>query len=281
MNQDEAIKRYGYGKPVTPSNFPPQDFDFGDVLERSLHGDGDGENNSMFRLYDQGIADWIKKSTFLKGKSLPIVFASPKNAFSEYRDLLGDRFTGNAENLNAFPLPFCSIHFVNHSVRPGYVQHMHIPNIGTATADGKRGVYTRYPVPKWLHYQIEVWSKYRNHHNFLGQLMEEQFWDVLAYMMVKHPHQDGEPMVTAIHKENVQNNSDLPQENKDTIFRWTYSVKVEAWQFFDLMGAPTVDRVVTEVADEETEETLGSATQVIREVEHMIADGVGTPCCEE
>lgn len=296
-------------EPRHPSGIIPTDYDFGKVIGRVLDGDPSSSIHWM-RVYDGGIKNFLKCVWQLHGRTLPVIKASPMNAFGEYADLLVreghlKRSTGedgspcfcscadkaqnqvvfNIEQLSHFPLPYVSYHDAKHEVRDGRNANFPVRNmrfvdtIESKTNEAMRGItYMRYPTPMKVVYQVDLWAKYEQHAKWLAHQLQVKFWDVMCWFWIEHPHPTSReariPMLMPIKLAELTNTTELTRgDDEDKVHRWTATLEVEAWIFHDELLAPTVQILGKEFL-EESGEILGGTVE-------RLTDLAPTPLSEQ
>lgn len=250
----------------------PVAVDFGDVINAALvNSPKTGHGNvgvSSREYYDEAVQRWLSRIFSIDGKTVPIVMAPPMNAFAAYEEFL----KGVKKPLDAEPcskteilqlLPLISVSVGPPSDRIGH-NSTPIRNITytdepiSKRAGRKYGVtYARYPKPLLYPYSIDIWCRYMTHLTFLQQRFEEAFSARMAHFRVETPFlnyrdSNGTPegLVAGAKLTGRADNSELERGGAERLLRWTYTVEVEAWQFFDLLKAPTVHAATGESVDE-------------------------------
>ena len=234
--------------PIHPNIIIPVGWDFGAVLLSAVTERGGTYHDPFLRFYDRAVQQWVQGVTSMNGKVVPAIMASPLLAHATYKELLGKRnlVHPDAESVDAkFPLPYISIERTSIDPNPAHA-NCNYPMRKQARIDAdlqRRTGYSRYPKPLLLSYQIDVWARYQSHMNWMVRGIEQQFWDQIAYWGVQVQHLP--TLLMPIRRGGFVNNSDL-ETDKERLLRWTLTVKVESWMFFDLLKAPTSMILVTD-----------------------------------
>lgn len=232
----------------------PEDTDFKDVVVEVLPSGAESPEGTFLKSYDTAMRDWLRGVTAWDGRVMPIVFAAPLRAMSQFRELLKLGQITPLEppqdgdlNFAKAPLPFIS--FVRGDFRPGTRQNQNYPIRNVAFLDDtnkRRTAFTRYPMSMIIPYQIEVWTKGLGTQAYLMQRIMGQFWPKIAYWQVKTPFLTDFTMPILL--KGVSDTSTLEGgQDGERVLRLTFSVEVEAWMFFDLVQAPTFLREVDEI----------------------------------
>ncbi len=203
---------------------------------------------TFFRVYDQGISNWVNNRAILNGEVVPHVMSSPQRAFSTMRDVLVKQGKlGKDATLDMVPLPFISIQRGDPSLNLKYWSRSRMRNMRFTDSSKKYTQTAVFPQPFLLPYTVEIWSKYVQSDAELFQRFMFAFASAQSYMMVKHREPWGFKMA-AIHLNNMDNNSKLEGgEMDEREIRHTLSLQVEAWLFFDPTEAPAVHKFVNEL----------------------------------
>jgi len=273
------------------------DFDFGTQIDLALKAtpalEGDQGQTSQY-YYDTGVKEWLRRILQVNGVSIPVVMASPANAFSTYEQMLRDegRFVcaGQSE-IVTLPLPMASIQAFAHKPRPGS-NPFPVRNMGfiddqvARRASAKYGVtYSRYPKPVTIPYTITLWAQHRSSFYWMIQRLEETFWDHLAYFRVETMYlEKQEGLVTAAKHAGAEDLTDLERGVEERRLRYELRIEVEGWIFFNSLLAPTVHRQTHEIqakepgAADDTAETVfldsTALTDVAKPALHLQPDPV-------
>jgi len=203
---------------------------------------------SFFRVYDQGISDWVNNIAILNGDIVPHVMASPQRAFSTMRNVLikQGKLTKDA-TLDMVPLPFISIQRGDPSLNLKYWSRAKFRNMRFTDSSKKFTETAHFPQPFHLPYSIEVWSKYVQSDAELFERFMLTFASSYAYMLVKHREPWGHRF-TGIHLDSITNNSKLEGGDLDEReIRHTFRATVEAWLFFDPEEVPTAHKFINQL----------------------------------
>lgn len=248
-------RSFTYNKPLVANGVIPWDRDFSQVVERINNDavDASSESTSFQRIYDEGVRDWLKGLAKPNGNEVAVMMSSPRTAFADYKIALmdatkDDRYSKlNAGMPRQFPLPF--ICFTRGDVAPRSSQRNQwvIRSIGFVV-DGPNGQasrrktgYARWPQPLFITYQVNIWSLTRPVHDLFQARIMEQFTNTQASMWVRNPYKGGRPVYAALKFSNLDDMTEFEGDtSRDCLFRLSLNFKVEAWQFFDIMAAPTV-----------------------------------------
>lgn len=229
---------------------------------------------TFFRVYDQGISNWINNIAIINGDIVPHVMASPQRAFSAMRDVLvtQNKLPEDA-TLDMIPLPFISIQRGSPALNLKYWSRANMRNLRFTDSSKKYTQQAHFPQPFLLPYTIEVWSKLVQSDAELFDRLMLTFASSMAYMMVTHKEPWGDRF-TAIHLDSIDNNSKLEGgELDEREIRHTFNVTVEAWLFFDPEEVPTAHKFITQFytygdKDVGTGVCPPSECEFIEEVEH-------------
>lgn len=256
---------YGFEIPTagTFTGFPhgivPWDGDFGAIVKQPL-ADAKGLDKSDFlSLYELAMSDWLGNVFTVGGNRLPVVFASPKQAFSSYwyalPQVLKARFLqgcggGGPDSVSdstpppptlsfaKYPLPFISFSRTGMESTTDS-NPMPLRNIKYLDDDRTKTAWSKYPALYQLTFQVSVWSKYRAMHNWLFSLMDSAFSQGLGYLFT--PNQllpEGEPLINLIQMKGFDETKEDATDDTETIFRWVFTLSVAARRFYELRSAP-------------------------------------------
>lgn len=202
---------------------------------------------TFFRVYDQGISNWVNNIAIINGDIVPHVMASPQRAFSTMRDVLikQGKLTKDA-TLDMVPLPFISIQRGDPALNLKYWSRARLRNMRFTDSSKRFTETSQFPQPYLLPYSIEVWSKYVQSDAELFDRLQFTFASSMAYMGVTH-RDPWNHRFTAIHLDSISNNSKLEGGTMDERdVRHTYRVSVEAWLFFTPTEVPTALKFSTQ-----------------------------------
>jgi hypothetical protein len=247
------------GEPVFPSALIPQDedgcyssYDYNRVVCASYRHAADSKSNLFLRFYNEALDLWLRRLIVIDGRHIICVKSTPMRAFSTYKEILNNSLGQSntpidGSDIERFPLPFCN--WTRGDVTPNAeLQQNSFPirNIGFLDEDNKRRTaWSRYPKALNISYQIDFWTKYDTHMDYITQRIHEQFLPV-AVTYVRHPFA-AKDFVMTMHMESLTDNSDLEQgDTEDRLLRSTLTLRVEAWQFFDIRQAPTFTHLTQE-----------------------------------
>ncbi len=251
---------------MQPHGLVPWDGGFG-VVVKEQHGDGTGRDRKDFlNVYTAAVKDWLSGIFTVAGNAIPVITSRPKTAFSDYwyslpapikkaylqacagggPDVVDPSTPPPPNFINAmYPLPFVSFDMVGGpEPRPG-ANAVPLRNLGFLDIDRKQTSWSRHPTPYTLTFQIEVWSKFEAMHKWWFSLFDEAFQSQMSYMGVPSFLSDkAENLLAGIKLKGAVDNSDLEATpDKESVFRWTLSIEVEAWKFYEIRSAPTVHTV--------------------------------------
>lgn len=274
-----------------PHGLVPWDGGFG-AVQREQHGSGTGRDNKDFlNVYNVAMKGWLSDIFTVAGNSIPVVMAAPKLAFSDYWYSLPEPIKasylqacsgGGPDRIDPatppppnftnamYPLPFISFSRVGNPEPRTGSNAVPLRNLGFIDIDRKQTSWSRHPTPYTLTFQIEIWSKYQSMHNWWFSMFDEAFQGQMSYMGVPSFLSDtAEPLMTGIKIKSAVDNSDLEAtSDKESIFRWTMTVEVEAWKFYEVRSAPTVHSI--EVATQ-----IGTDTIIHHQVWVASAGSIG------
>lgn len=258
LNHQSISSRAGKSLPVHSPLLIPNDWDFHTVvIEQAGVLDGDA---TAYKVYDEALARWLQQRyTADNGRSLPVVPSAPQNAFANYRKMLIalgviKDCEDNLRDYSNLPLPMISLHRTGEDYREGGVGQFPIRSIGTVDDSGNRWTgFTRYPKPMWFEYTVSLWAQHKQHLAWLKHQLELTFWNKVAWTLVQHSKL-GKPKYCAIHRESAEDLSNWSrQDTEDLILRTAYKVRVEAWLWDDILGAPKA--LAATITDADTGET--------------------------
>jgi hypothetical protein len=192
---------------------------------------------SLFAVYDLAVSKWAQDILKRVTNHGLLVLASPMRAFSEAQRVI-ERNTpadqkanlGISEKVPNVPLPLISVQRGGVEPRDGRTLRKTI-KMGMTDNTGRQIKVSKPPLPLWLNYEIEIWSKTIN---IQSQLLTE-------YISSFDPHLSygtavwGEPwgnIPMAIRLNSLEDVSSLEgEEMGDRVLRHNLSVRIEAWKF--------------------------------------------------
>lgn len=194
---------------------------------------------SLFAVYDLAIKNWcIKLVRNVTDQGL-VVMASPMRAFSEARRVL-ERMTPSdqeiiygADKVANLPLPLITFQRGSISARD-FGRTVRLPLFNTTHYDeSARTIKTAIPpIPLWIEYSIDIWSKTFNVQSQLVTEFISAFDPYLSYTLAEFGHEIGNYMAP-LRFGDMDDVSELEgDELDDRVIRHTLSLKVEAWKFF-------------------------------------------------
>jgi hypothetical protein len=197
---------------------------------------------SIFGAYDLAVAKWCRAVTEqVVEHSLPIVFASPQRAFAEAKKVVernttpGKGPTSGDNRMAKVPLPLISITRGGIEPRDGRIYPFKGAFRGwlPSTDSSQRLVYeARPPVPYFIDYQLDIWSKTVNVQSQLVTQFLGEFDPHRAYSIVK-PHENWGTYWMPIVWGGLSDNSELEGgDSEDRVVRSSLNIRIEAWKFF-------------------------------------------------
>ncbi len=204
-------------------------------------------------IYDEMLRDWLQTSPIqTAGHPLLVSIATPDRAFSTAWQLLnGIREEPPRGALAKLPLPLASLSlssvtFDNNRFRGA---NTNIETLGTTENDV---LWSKYPMPYTLTYQIDFWAKYRVTINKFVQWINREFISHELYRLVdlstlsflwgtKYiPIQNGNGSYPA----DIEFDESTPRT-----IRYTHNVTVLGWLFNDIQSSPAIKQVQIEYSD--------------------------------
>lgn len=197
-------------------------------------------NFSFFSVYDRAIRRWIRGILDPVDNQISVIMASPQRAFASIDELhRRSASSGEAqqfeENLGKMPLPLVSVQRGSIEPRSGrmYPDRLHFRNLRFTDTSGRFSLTGRAPVPVWLEYQLDFWAKTQSSMSALVDRVLDVFDPFLSYGIVE-VGEGWSPYPMAIRLSNFAETSDLEGgQDDDRIVRYTLSIRVEAWKFFN------------------------------------------------
>lgn len=255
---------------LLPHSMTPWDGD-GTIVKTSL-GSGSGTDKKDFlNVYSSAMKIWLEGVFNIGAASLPVVAAKPKQAFASYWQSVSgqvrsailrgygipvpddvDAMTSPPPKLTLamYPLPFVSFDRSGVKLRDG---QMAVPlrNLSFLLDDRSKTAWSRPPTPYMLGFQIDVWSKTPTMHDWLFAVFDQAFHLRLSQLAIPNPFfDDGEPILGAIRLRDISDTSDTEAlETTESLMRWTFSVEVEAWRFYELRAAETASNILISTQD--------------------------------
>jgi hypothetical protein len=224
----------------------------------------------IYGSYDLAVNKWMRKVMTAVEPTTLVIQSTPQRAFGEAaamvaKGLVNPETTlpaskGN-NNLNRealVPLPLVSI-------QPGAPEPREnqrltpVPNLfrtslpGTDPSQRERYV-SRPPLPIWLTYTAELWTKTRSTMNALITAFQLQFDPYMAWDEVVIDDWFWGTVWMPIKLNGITDNSELEAGEKDRTLRHTISLRIEAWAFYppekDLtVHKTTLDTLVSHLQD--------------------------------
>ena len=243
-----------------PKTFLPADSesDFQKLLDVAVTNEEDRDHNFL-RLYDIAIVNWIKQVVQIAGKPIPVVVASPMNAFADINtvyNLNSDHAYEHPQNYGPYeriPIPSLTITSSPPEWRASWGNNrMRLRNLEFVedTGNRQRG-HSRYPRPVDIKYQIDILTRYKAHASWIITKVEAQFENNLVMIPCKTAYSDDTSWKVSLFHEGWTDNSDLESgQDPERIFRHTLSLKLEGLQFHDIYKGPTVLAITQDSLDE-------------------------------
>lgn len=202
----------------------------------------------IYGSYDLAVNKWMRKVMTAVEPTTVIVQASPQRAFGEAAAMVAKGLVNPAQtlppskennNLNRealVPLPLVSI-------QPGAPEPRENQRLvpwknlfrtslpGTDASIRERYV-ARPPLPLWLTYTCELWTKTRSTMNALVTAFTQQFDPYMAWDEVVIDDWFWGTVWMPIRLQSITDNSELEAGEKDRTLRHTISLRIEAWCFF-------------------------------------------------
>jgi hypothetical protein len=209
----------------------------------------------IYGSYDLAVNKWMRKVMTAVEPTTLVIQASPQRAFGEAAAMVAKglvdpaRTLPPANNLNRealVPLPLVSI-------QPGAPEPRETQRLtpcknlfrtalpGTDPSQRERYV-ARPPLPIWLTYTCELWTKTRSTMNALITAFQQQFDPYMAWDEVVIDDWFWGTVWMPIKLGGITDNSELEAGEKDRTLRHTISLRIEAWCFFPPEKDLTVHR---------------------------------------
>jgi hypothetical protein len=224
----------------------------------------------VYGSYDLAVNKWMRKVMTAVEPTTVVIQASPQRAFGEAAAMVAKGLIDPARtlppakennNLNRealVPLPLVSI-------QPGAPEPRETQRLtpcknlfrtslpGTDPSQRERYV-ARPPLPIWLTYTCELWTKTRSTMNALITAFQQQFDPYMAWDEVVIDDWFWGTVWMPIKLAGITDNSELEAGDKDRTLRHTISLRIEAWCFFppakDLtVHRTTLDTLVSHLQD--------------------------------
>ncbi len=272
-------------RPVHPGTVIPHtaaDFDFGTKIDLALADTPPQEGakgQTAQYYYDTAVREWLRRILQVDGSAIPVVMASPSNAFATYSQMLkaeGKTICAGQPEMLTLPLPMASIQSGAYSPRAGS-NPFPVRNMGfvddrlARRASAQYGVtYTRYPQPVTFPYTITLWAQHKSSFHWMIQRLNETFWDYHTYFRVETMYLEKEEgLVTAAKRTGAEDLSDLERGTEERRLRYELRIEVEGWIFFNSLLAPTVHRQSHEVLTKDLGESNADAVTAFVETEAL------------
>lgn len=195
----------------------------------------------IYAAYDVAIHNFMRDLVLPIEPTSIIIQASPQRAFGDAAAMMAKGMAGRPElsdDLNRsanIPLPLISI-LPGAPMKREKGRQLPARNLfrqslpGTDESLRERWV-SKPPVPVWITYQVEIWTKTRSTMNALITAVQQKFDPYMAWGQVQIDDWFWGSMWMAIHLDSMQDNSELEAADKDRLLRHTLSLKVEGWCF--------------------------------------------------
>jgi hypothetical protein len=212
----------------------------------------------IYGSYDVGIHNFLKGVLTPVEPTLIILQSSPMRAFADAAAMLAKGMDNpgllNGEDLNRsanVPLPLISVTPGAPSKRENQ-RTVPMKNLfrtdlpGTDPKIRERWV-AKPPVPVWLNYQVELWTKTRSTMNALVTALQLKFDPYMAWGVVEIDDWFWGSLWMPIHLDGMTDNSELEAGEEDRLLRHTVSFRVEAWAFHPPEKDLTVHKTTVEM----------------------------------
>ena len=211
----------------------------------------------IYGSYDVGIHNFLKGVLTPVEPTLLVLQASPQRAFADAAAMLAKGtdspglLDGDLNRSANVPLPLVS-------VTPGAPMKRETQRIvpmknlfrtdlpGTDPSQRERWV-AKPPVPVWLNYSVELWTKTRSTMNALVTALQLKFDPYMAWGVVEIDDWFWGSLWMPIHLDGMTDSSEFESAEEDRLLRHTITFRVEAWAFHP----PTKDLTVHKVTVDE------------------------------
>lgn len=195
----------------------------------------------IYGSYDLAIHNFFREVLTPVEPTILILQASPMRAFADAAAMLA-KGTDSPERLDKdlnrsanVPLPLVSVtpgaptKRENQRIVP--VRNLFRTDLpGTDPTQRERWV-AQPPVPVWLTYTAELWTKTRSMMNALVTAFQLKFDPYMAWGTVEIDNWFWGSCWMPIHLDGMQDNSELESAEEDRLLRHTITLRVEAWAF--------------------------------------------------
>jgi hypothetical protein len=196
----------------------------------------------IYGSYDLGVHNFLKDVLTPVEPTLILLQASPMRAFGDAAAMLAkgmdnpgliDADVNRSANV---PLPLVSVtpgaptKRENQRIVP--IKNLFRTDLpGTDPKIRERWV-AKPPVPVWLNYSVELWTKTRSTMNALVTALQLKFDPYMAWGVVEIDDWFWGSLWMPIHLDSMTDSSEFESAEEDRVLRHTLTFRVEAWAFY-------------------------------------------------
>lgn len=223
-------------------------------------------------LYDQALSTYVQNNlaTKIVGKTLQIVFATPKRAFA-------DVATGRLLSNDTLTLPRVAITRMGNVNDPKRFNSNRLRFLGREAAARLHKLRSAtFPAPIAITYQVDLWAKYVKEMNLLEEQVLFDFAPQYRYLSIVPDAVYTTKMYPVFLESGISDASELEPSTDDRAIRKTFQLRAECWLFDQsFIGKYVVKRIQAQFRDYDTDalmdtmylppiETLGTGNGVTR-----------------
>jgi hypothetical protein len=210
----------------------------------------------IYGSYDVGIHNFLKDVLTPVEPTIIILQASPQRAFADAAAMLAKGMDnpglidGDVNRSANVPLPLISVtpgaptKRENQRITP--MKNLFRTDLpGTDPSQRERWV-AKPPVPVWLTYTAELWTKTRSTMNALVTALQLKFDPYMAWGVVEIDDWFWGSLWMPIHLDSMTDSSEFESAEEDRILRHTITFRVEAWAFHPPVKDLTVHKVTVD-----------------------------------